>query len=74
MKAWSWLGKIPRDEISNLVVICFEADRQTLSFADEEASQIRHAAMVDIGVRAPQPPSLGIGPEGTAHVQMNALL
>ena len=44
--------QVPGDEVARAVVGCLPGNREFLAFAREEHHQVRHAAMVDVGVEA----------------------
>ena len=62
------------DNIAGQIGLGLLGKRLLRPAAFEEGSHIRHAAMIDIAIRRPQPPDFGIGGKGLFHVEMDQLL
>jgi len=69
-------AEIPGDEFARFVVGTVCSDRQRFSVAREKDLQVRHAAVVDVGIRAGQHPTalVGIGGEISQHVLVDFFL
>ena len=67
-------GQQPRDKVSRMVVGCSLAEGELGVFAVKERLQVRHASMIDVGVRRRQPPRFWVLGEMILHVFMHQLL